>query len=654
MQRSVSLALSLLGLAFLMLLAGCGGGGQPVIAGPAISVSVAPAGVSLVPAGSPTTFTATVANDTGNKGVTWTVSCASGQCGTISPTATPSGTSTTYTAPATAPASDLSVTVRATSAADTSKSDSATVTVPAITVSIDPTSVTVQAGGTVPFSACANNDPSGLGVKWTISPASGAGTLSDVTPNSVTYKPPVTPPATRLTVTITATSIADPSKSASATVSVPTEVVSVVPATATAKTGGSPQSFTATVTPDPDNKGVSWTISPASGAGTLSNMTTTSVTYNPPTDASGLTVTITATSVADPLASSSATVTVPDITVSVSPTTALIPVDASPQFNATPFTATVSNDPSNTSANWTLTQEGIACSTCGSVSLSSTQSGTPTIYSAPPTVPANATVTLTASSAADVTKTTDATITLTVGTVKLIPASLSFGIVTVGLSRTLPMTLTNTGSAALNITSIAVTVDAVDFTETHDCGTSVAAGKSCTINVTFKPKTSGIKHANVSISDDSAGSPQLVSLSGKGFGHVASNAAVRSAISKNRIATVPIPTGPSKVGTRLMDLLDSTRNDPYLANGTKRELLVRFWYPAALSQGCRPAEYTSPKVWSHFSRLAGVPLPEVRTNSCLDAAMTKGVHPVIVFTHGYTGTFTDYSFLFEDQVNRNP
>jgi len=183
---------------------------------------------------------------------------------------------------------------------------------------------------------------------------------------------------------------------------------------------------------------------------------------------------------------------------------------------------------------------------------------------------------------------------------------------------------------------------------------SVAVGKSCTINVTFKPKTTGIKHANVSISDDSAGSPQLVSLSGKGFGHVASNAAVRSAISKNRIATVPIPTGPSKVGTRLMDLLDSTRNDPYLPNGTKRELLVRFWYPAALSQGCRPAEYTSPKVWSHFSRLAGVPLPEVRTNSCLDAAMTKGVHPVIVFTHGYTGTFTDYSFLFEDQVNRNP
>ncbi len=653
MQRSVSLALSLLGLAFVVPLAGCGGGGQPVIAGPAISVSVEPAGVSIVPAGSPTTFTATVANDTGNKGVTWTVSCSASQCGQISPTATLSGMPTTYTAPASAPASDLTVTVRATSAADTSRSGSATVTVPAITVSIDPTSVTVQAGGMgVPFSANANNDPSGQGVTWTISPASGAGTLIDQLPNSVTYKPPVTPPATHLTVTITATSIADPSKSASATVSVPTEVVSVVPATATVQTGSPPQSFTATVTPDPGNKGVSWTISPASGAGTLSNMTTTSVTYNPPTDTSDLTVTITATSVADPLASTSATIAIPAITVSVSPASALIPVDASSQFNATPFTAMVSNDPSNTSANWTITQGGIPCSTCGSVSLSSTQSGTPTIYSAPPTVPANATVTLTATSAADVTRTADATITLTVGTVKLIPASLSFGIVPLGQFRAQSATLTNTGSTALNITGIAITGDTVDFTQTHNCGTSVAAGKSCTINVTFKPKTAGPHHANLSISDDSAGSPQIVSLSGKGRSLIFSDAAVRSAISKNRSATVPSPTGPSKVGTSVMDLIDSSRNDPYLGNGTKRELLVRFWYPAARSQGCRRAEYTSPKVWSHLSRLAGMSLPEVRTNSCLDAPMIKGMHPVIVFTHGYTGTFTDYTFLFEDLASR--
>jgi dienelactone hydrolase len=101
-----------------------------------------------------------------------------------------------------------------------------------------------------------------------------------------------------------------------------------------------------------------------------------------------------------------------------------------------------------------------------------------------------------------------------------------------------------------------------------------------------------------------------------------------------------------------MDLVDSRRDDPFLADGTKRELLVRFWYPASLDQGCEPAEYTSPTVWSYFSRLAEFALPEVKTNSCQDAPATGGAHPVIVFTHGYTGTFTDYTFLFEDLASR--
>jgi dienelactone hydrolase len=83
-----------------------------------------------------------------------------------------------------------------------------------------------------------------------------------------------------------------------------------------------------------------------------------------------------------------------------------------------------------------------------------------------------------------------------------------------------------------------------------------------------------------------------------------------------------------------------------------RELLVRFWYPASLAEGCKPAEYTSPRVWSYFSELIGVPLPVVTTNSCVDAPVADGQHPIVVFTHGYTGTFTDYTFLFEDLASR--
>jgi pimeloyl-ACP methyl ester carboxylesterase len=46
------------------------------------------------------------------------------------------------------------------------------------------------------------------------------------------------------------------------------------------------------------------------------------------------------------------------------------------------------------------------------------------------------------------------------------------------------------------------------------------------------------------------------------------------------------------------------------------------------------------------------PVPEVRANSCLDAPIAEGRHPVVVFTHGFTGTFTDYTFIFEDLASR--
>jgi dienelactone hydrolase len=101
-----------------------------------------------------------------------------------------------------------------------------------------------------------------------------------------------------------------------------------------------------------------------------------------------------------------------------------------------------------------------------------------------------------------------------------------------------------------------------------------------------------------------------------------------------------------------MDLVDVTRDDPFLGNGTKRELAIRFWYPASRNEGCRPAVYTAPAVWSYLSQLAAIPLPEVRTNSCLAAPIADGIYPVVVFTPGYTGTFTDYTFIFEDLASR--
>ncbi|HXJ94620.1 MAG TPA: choice-of-anchor D domain-containing protein [Terriglobia bacterium] len=103
-------------------------------------------------------------------------------------------------------------------------------------------------------------------------------------------------------------------------------------------------------------------------------------------------------------------------------------------------------------------------------------------------------------------------------TVTLTPTSLQFGKQLKGTaSAAQPVTLTNTGTAVLNLTSIAIAgTNPGDFGETNNCGTTVAAGASCTINVTFSPVMNGTRTATVSVTDNASGSPQTVTLTGTG------------------------------------------------------------------------------------------------------------------------------------------
>jgi len=102
--------------------------------------------------------------------------------------------------------------------------------------------------------------------------------------------------------------------------------------------------------------------------------------------------------------------------------------------------------------------------------------------------------------------------------VNLSPTSLSFGTLAIGTTSTgKTVTLKNTGTASLTITAIAITgTNSADFAQTHTCGSSLAAGASCTISVTFKPTASGSRSAALSVTDNAAGSPQTVPLSGLG------------------------------------------------------------------------------------------------------------------------------------------
>jgi hypothetical protein len=98
------------------------------------------------------------------------------------------------------------------------------------------------------------------------------------------------------------------------------------------------------------------------------------------------------------------------------------------------------------------------------------------------------------------------------------PTSLNFGTVTVGTSSS-PMstTLTNRQKVALTITGISITgLNSGDFSQTNNCPSSVPAGGTCTITVTFTPLATGTRSAKVKVTDSASTSPQSVGLSGTG------------------------------------------------------------------------------------------------------------------------------------------
>ena len=80
-------------------------------------------------------------------------------------------------------------------------------------------------------------------------------------------------------------------------------------------------------------------------------------------------------------------------------------------------------------------------------------------------------------------------------------------------STTQTIALTNTGNAALNISSIAASAD---YTVTHNCSTSLTTDSTCTISVTFTPTAAATRNGVLTIISSAAGGPYTVGLSGTG------------------------------------------------------------------------------------------------------------------------------------------
>jgi subtilase family serine protease len=103
--------------------------------------------------------------------------------------------------------------------------------------------------------------------------------------------------------------------------------------------------------------------------------------------------------------------------------------------------------------------------------------------------------------------------------VSLSPTSLTWGKIVVGkTSGKKIVTVTNTGNATLDITSITASANfaVVAAAKKLNCGSTLAAGASCEFKVTFTPSKTGVITGTVTLTDNAANSPQTVNLTGTG------------------------------------------------------------------------------------------------------------------------------------------
>src|SRR6266404_3946738 len=122
--------------------------------------------------------------------------------------------------------------------------------------------------------------------------------------------------------------------------------------------------------------------------------------------------------------------------------------------------------------------------------------------------------------------------------VSVSPTSLSFpGQIVRTQSAAQTILLGNIGNAPLALGSITATGD---FAQRNSCGASLNAGANCSINVTFIPSANGSRAGTVVISDNAAGGPQIVALSGSGVDFAIASSTGSITIQRGKSATLAI------------------------------------------------------------------------------------------------------------------
>lgn len=233
------------------------------------------------------------------------------------------------------------------------------------------------------------------------------------------------------------------------------------------------------------------------------------------------TLTVTTDSTSDPSLVASLAGTGLDTTATLTPTmatfasTAIGGTSTAQTFTFTNTTSSVVETVSNT----TVTGDyAISSNTCTGVSVAAGGTCTVAVVFKPTTTGTRSeTLTLTNSSTGSPSLTATLTGTGLDTTATLTPASAAFGSIYAGggTSAAQTFTVTNTSLISLTITSVSITGD---FTETTTCGTTLAAGATCTVSVIFAPTAAGARSGILTVANSSTANGTLTAtLSGTGL-----------------------------------------------------------------------------------------------------------------------------------------
>ncbi|WP_084958835.1 alpha/beta hydrolase family protein [Thermoactinospora rubra] len=115
--------------------------------------------------------------------------------------------------------------------------------------------------------------------------------------------------------------------------------------------------------------------------------------------------------------------------------------------------------------------------------------------------------------------------------------------------------------------------------------------------------------------------------------------------------TLPAPTGPHRIGTVALHLVDRSRRDPWKPGKPVRELMVQLWYPAKAVAGYPRAPWLSPGVAALVLRglpAGAVRLPDTHGHVGAPVERRRGGRPVVLFSHGFGADRASSTALVED------